>query len=245
MKSYAPIIARELKAEPRTYKGIVQKTDTLLHDQIVDYIRSYFQGKSLRILDWGAGEGALSERLADEGHSVVALDINAESWKGQNVRFLPMNFNVEEEVSKFTEDNKGEFDLVISAEVIEHVENPWSFIRNLKKLDCDIIITTPNISSWWSRFWFLLTGEIWGFRDSSWIDPGHINPLSAVELRNMFKDVGLRIVAVMPGGRLPIIWLYNAKRFIISIFMAVLRPFMSGYKDGWALICHVKPARGT
>jgi SAM-dependent methyltransferase len=240
-RDYAPLIARERKGAGEFYKGIRQKTDTALHEQLVDYIRTSFHGRKLRILDWGGGEGALSERLADEGHEVVAVDVNQESWKGSGAGFFQLDFNDQAAVDDFVERHKDAFDLIVSTEVIEHIESPWAFLRQLRKFDCDIIITTPNISSWWCRFWFFMTGDIWGFRQESWVEPGHINPIGIVEMTNMLADVGFVTRQIRPAGRLPIIWLYNWKRALISLLIFPLRPLMRGYKDGWALCFHASP----
>ena len=235
---YAPWIARELKNKPEFYKGIRQKTDTSLHEQLVDYIRMAFNGRSLKILDWGCGEGALAERLSDEGHDVLAVDMDAEAWKGGKSNFVQVNFNDTNSVDYFIKKYTKQFDLVLSVEVIEHIESPWMFLRGIRKFDCDLIVTTPNISSWWGRFWFLIKGDIWSFDRDAWIQIGHINPISVIELTSILGDLKFEIREVFCGGRLPIIWLYNWKSTLISIMMLALRPIMRGYKDGWVLCFH-------
>lgn len=237
---YAPFIAIE-KKKVEYYKGIRQKTDSLLHEQLDLYIRKAFCGRKISILDWGCGEGALSERLSDEGHSVVAVDIDASAWKGNSARFIVLDFNQKENVSSFVNKFRKRFDLVIMVEVIEHIKSPWEVFHQLRKLDADIIITTPNVSSWWGRLWFLITGDLWSFSSREWSDPGHINPISYVEMVNMLQAIGFEIKSVFPGGRLPIIWFYNLKTVLISISMLMIRPFMRGYKDGWALCYHIIP----
>lgn len=242
VKSYAPFIARELKS-PRHYKGILQKTDTGLHEQLVNYINSAFDQRTLRILDWGCGEGALAEKLSDDGHNVLAVDIDATAWKGKRANFKQLDFNNPIAVDDFVSQHIGQFDLVLCVEVIEHIESPWGLLRQMRRFDCDLLVTTPNISSWWGRFWFLLTGDLWGFGRESWIEPGHINPISLVEMTNSLKDVGFPLIDVFPGGRLPIVWLYNYKRFLISLAMLMFRPIMQGQKDGWVLCFHARPKK--
>jgi len=238
-KNYAPFLAREVK-EPKYYKGILQKTDTGLHEQLVNYIYASFGNRPLRILDWGCGEGALSEKLSDDGHDVLAVDIDSTAWKGKRANFFQLNFNNPAAVDDFVNQHIGQFDLVLCVEVIEHIESPWSLLRQVRRFGCDLIVTTPNISSWWGRFWFFLTGDLWGFTQNGWVDPGHINAISVTEMTNMLNDVGFEVNQVFPGGRLPIIWLYNWKRTLISLVMLVFRPLMKGYKDGWALCFHAR-----
>lgn len=235
--SYAPSVARELKA-PTYYKGILRKTDTGLHDQLASYLHAVFGSRRLRILDWGCGEGALSEKLADDGHDVLAVDIDSTAWKGNRARFVKLDFNDSAALEKFVNQHIGQFDVVLCVEVIEHIEAPWTLLREVRRFGCDLIVTTPNISSWWGRLWFFLTGDLWGFTQDGWIDPGHINAIGVNEMTNMLNDVGFKIEYIFPGGRLPIIWAYNWKRFLISLVMLIFRPLMKGYKDGWALCFH-------
>ncbi len=239
---YAPFVARE-KKEAQYYKGIKQKTDSAVHEQLVCYIRDTFGDEPLKILDWGCGQGALAERLSDEGHEVVAVDMDQNEWKGSSARFVQLDFNQQQHVSDFVSSHKDSFDLIVSVEVIEHIESPWSYLRNLKEFGCDVIVSTPNISSWWGRFWFFVTGELWGFGQNSWNDPGHINPINTIEFNNMLSDIGFKLVRTFPGGCLPIIWLYNWKRALISLAILPLRLLMKGQKDGWILCYHAAPRK--
>jgi len=239
LKKYAPLIARQSK-RTMYYKGIRQKADSNLHEQIVSYITTAYKGAKLNILDWGCGEGALSERLADAGHNVTSVDIDEKSFKSNKASFACIDFNNSLEVRNFIEQNKQKFDLIISVEVIEHIKSPWEFISDLRALNADILITTPNIASWWGRVWFFLTGEIWGFGKESWYEIGHINPITKVELESILYENNFEIVSIFMGGCLPIIWAYNWKRFFLSIFILPFRLIMKGPRDGWVLCVHAK-----
>jgi 2-polyprenyl-3-methyl-5-hydroxy-6-metoxy-1,4-benzoquinol methylase len=53
------------------------------------------------------------------------------------------------------------FDLVTAVEVVEHVESPIGFLRNISRLLTPrgvAVITTPNVDSLPARVKFLLTG---------------------------------------------------------------------------------------
>ena len=56
------------KKKQRHYKGIPMKTDEFVHEQILDLLGPYLSaGENVKILDWGCGAGALSQRLMDHG----------------------------------------------------------------------------------------------------------------------------------------------------------------------------------
>lgn len=234
----SPIIGFD-KKEPQYYKNIRIKTDTYLHNQLSEYINSNFD-KNSKILDWGCGEGALSQKLYDIGFNVTSVDMNKNDFKAQT-EFFQINFNNPDEINKFISEYAGTFDLILGIEVIEHVKSPWDYINNISELSNSntiVIITTPNVSSWWGRFWFLLKGELWGFSENGWKDPGHINPIMDFEIKNISKENNLTLVDFFNGGNQPIIWLFNWKRFVISLIFLPLYPLMQGIKKGW-VNCYV------
>ncbi|MBU0533650.1 MAG: class I SAM-dependent methyltransferase [Candidatus Omnitrophica bacterium] len=241
----SPFFSRN-KQLPQYYKGLLAKSDVNLHAQLLVHIEKLIdahKGKIFRVLDWGCGEGSFSQRLHDLGCEVIAVDMNKKEFKASGPKFYKLNFNAKDEVIQFIKEHSGKFDLIVSIEVIEHVENPWDFLRTLKQL-CSystyLLITTPNISCWWSRFWFLLTGEIWGFCEFSWLEIGHINAIPQVEMVNIFREIGFSHIEVFSGGTLPIIWGYNWKRLLVSIFFLPLQFLIKKEQRGLASCYLVK-----
>lgn len=228
------------------YYGLRQKADKWMHAQIANYVQSYIDcdnKKPIRILDWGAGEGALSKRLHDAGMIVVSVDMDESNFNAVGPKFYKLDFNDQSAVDRFIDENQGSFDLIIATEVIEHIHDAWFFMSGLKRL-CDdqthVIVTTPNVSNWWGRVWFLFTGELWGFSQDGWRNPGHILPITDVQFDGITSDVGFRIVGKASCGFLPIFWLYNIKRFTLSLAFFPLRLLQRGRLEGWATLYHLK-----
>src|SRR6266852_67536 len=79
------------------------------------------------------------------------------------------------------------FDLVVTVEVIEHVESPIGFLRNIGQLLAPggvAVITTPNVDSLPARAKFLLAGKIRMMDDNS--EPTHISPVFFDLFRRQF-----------------------------------------------------------
>jgi len=236
------------KKRPHHYKGLRMKTDTHLHEQLERLVRELLpletaeQGKP-QVLDLGCGEGALSQRLHDLGYEVVSVDVDPAQFKAEGPRFLAVDFNDRSAVERFTNEYQGRPDLILAVEVIEHLQSPWDFLALCRKLcspKTHLVITTPNVASWWSRFWFFLTGELWGFNPESWSDPGHVNPITPTEMRGILRENGFECLDVRAGGNLPVIWAYNWKRLLVSLLVLPFRLVMRGEKDGWVLCYHAK-----
>lgn len=185
------------------YKGIRIKADTGLHEQLEEIVLRNLD-KNKKILDFGCGEGALSQRLKDDGYQIYSVDINAEDFKA-DTQFEALDFNNAAMVSEFYRKHHEEFDLVMGIEVIEHVENPWDYMRNLKSLVKPgglILVSTPNITSYYSRIRFLFYGRFHQFDDVDRVY-GHINPISLDEIEWIGKKLELETVDIRGGGLAP------------------------------------------
>lgn len=245
----APWFGRDRKL-PQFYRGLRIKTDTNLHEQLQGLITDLVPlttslDRKPRVLDLGCGEGALAQRLFDLGFDVLAVDYDPVQFKAKGPTFLCVDLNDPAAIDQLVAEHHGSFDLILAIEVVEHLRSPWEFVAACGRLcrsDTHVIITTPNVSSWWSRVWFFLTGDLWSFGPESLHDPGHISPLTATTIKWLFQQNGLECLGVVPAGSLPIVWAYNWKRLLLSLALLPARWLMRGEKDGWALCYHAKQA---
>ncbi len=228
------------KKKLQYYKGILIKADLNLHEQIAEQLSQLRPPTTrMRVLDLGAGEGALSQRLNDLGYSVVAVDKNQEDFKCTDVPFLRVDLNQEDEIRELQNKLRDSFDIVLGVEVIEHLENPWEYVRLLKSLlkqNGLILITTPNISSWYSRLIFLRNGRFHQFQEGD-LAYGHIAPITPWELRVILEKEDISDVRIIPAGTLPDFWFVpSIKYLIINVVGLLFRIFMRGITGGWCVL---------
>src|SRR3990172_5387631 len=138
------------------YQGLQMHVPPGVHEGVLELLTEYLPAPA-RILDLGAGSGALTRRLLDTGYAVHAADMDLQGWSVVDVRVTQVDFN--REVWDLPEAG---FEAIAAIEVIEYLENPTQFFRNVAKHLVDggiLIFTTPNIVSLQSRRRMLLSGE--------------------------------------------------------------------------------------
>ena len=144
-----------------------------------------------RAVDLGAGSGALAERLLELGVDVTAADAKR-SGHGAHAPFVEVDLNEPDFASRLGVER---FDLVTAVEVIEHLESPLGFLRNVRRLLAPqgaAVITTPNVENLPARVKFLLTARLRMMDGAG--DPTHISPIFFdLLVRQYLPRAGLRL----------------------------------------------------
>lgn len=116
--------------------------------------------KNKNVLDIACGEGYGSYTMVAywEAKHVTGIDISEEAIESANQRFQHDNIDfilgdVEEATKEFADET---FDLIVSYETIEHIQNTKGFLQTLKRLikkDGVILVSCPN------DHWYYPTAE--------------------------------------------------------------------------------------
>lgn len=220
------------------YGDFLIKADNRLHEQVFALLKEDVPTPA-SILDFGCGEGSLSQRLADEGYEVLSVDIDAENFKATTT-FEALDFDDHEQMRAFQARHSGEFEAVVSVEIVEHLENVKTYLETAAELTRSggaIVVSTPNVTSWLSRVTFYFAGVPRGFMENDFQTIGHINPISSGDLEKLLGKTGWSVQRVLPGGLLPRIWITGSPTLFVANVLGFLSyPFMRGLKDGWCVI---------
>jgi 2-polyprenyl-3-methyl-5-hydroxy-6-metoxy-1,4-benzoquinol methylase len=140
------------------------------------------------ILDYGAGKGNLTRRLAATGHfaKIAGADLMPRP------RNLPDGIDwLEQDLNESAPLPAASYDVVVAAEVIEHLENPRSMVRDIFRIlrpGGRIILTTPNNESLRSLLSIILRGHFVSFLDGSY--PAHITALLRKDIERILGEAG-------------------------------------------------------
>jgi SAM-dependent methyltransferase len=152
-----------------------------IHDCVIDSLRTEERGP---LLDVGAGDGTLAGRLRDGGYDVSAVDWVVDDFVHPDIDIVSADLN---DRIPFGDQ---EFLATVATEVIEHLENPWQFIRELYRITEPggvAVLSTPNLANIYTRAWFALTGRLYNFLENAYRDIGHITPVYLWNIERMIE----------------------------------------------------------
>lgn len=217
------------------YKGMLIHADTGVHEQAAVLVKKSFPAGA-SVLDVGAGAGAFSQRLADLGFRVTALDVDPEKWVPKEIPFVQLNIDTGIAASV-----PQVFDAACCLEVVEHVENPWNLLREIHRVVKPggyLLLSTPNITSFLSRSIFFLTGQFHQFEEGDH-SYGHISPISAFELEYAARQSGWEVLDIIDGGSLSVFDFAEMRPLKLTLAKNVLSGLAyvigKGHKKGWCL----------
>jgi 2-polyprenyl-3-methyl-5-hydroxy-6-metoxy-1,4-benzoquinol methylase len=106
--------------------------------------------RPMRVLDVGCGPGWLAEGLQAQGHDVIGIDVAEEPGvRDRMSRFIQADLE-----HGLPESIGGGFDVVVAADVVEHVRRPEQLIAQMAdrlRGGGTIIASVPNIGHWYPR----------------------------------------------------------------------------------------------
>lgn len=105
-----------------------------------------------RVLDLGCGSGFTAAALRRAGHVVVGVDASPDPETARRVDRLvvaDLDLGLPKEVAA-----EGPFDVVVAADVLEHLRSPDRLLRQLHDVctpETILLASVPNISHWYPR----------------------------------------------------------------------------------------------
>lgn len=154
-----------------------------------------------KILEIGTGSGALARqvKIAYPNVNYVGVEVSHEyvHLSGRycdNVYFENIENASGELLREF-----GSVDVVIMADVLEHLIDPWKFLKRLKnwiKPSATLIVCIPNVQHWSIQFG-LLAGNF-DYSESGLLDKTHLRFFTKKTIVNMFESNGYIVKSIKP-----------------------------------------------
>jgi 2-polyprenyl-3-methyl-5-hydroxy-6-metoxy-1,4-benzoquinol methylase len=190
-------IAAGVDARARQSLG---RSDHVMHTMVAELLSA--RHASGVLADVGCGNGDFARVVRGRFRDIMAIDAVHYDGLPADVTFLRADLD-----SARLPLDDGSMDVAVAVEVIEHLENPRAFVRELVRVTRPggwVVVTTPNQLSALSLLTLLVKGRFSAFQERDY--PAHRTALLEIDLRRIAEECGLENVEVAYSrhGRAPL-----------------------------------------
>jgi methionine biosynthesis protein MetW len=178
------LIAERVSAE--RYDGQVDDPD-----EVIGRI-SEFVPRNSRVLDVGCGTGSVSCAIRDKNCATIVgvepSNVRASIARGRGIEVIGESFS--EEIV----DRVGQFDVVLFADVLEHLSDPEPVLRLARRClrpDGLLVVSLPNVAHWSVRT-SLLCGQF-EYESCGIMDVTHLRWFTENSLRRLLRSAGYEV----------------------------------------------------
>ncbi|MCA8958743.1 MAG: class I SAM-dependent methyltransferase [Planctomycetes bacterium] len=158
-----------------------------------------------RALDVGCAEGAVGAALKDSNPrgEVTGIELDAAMAATARTR-LDDVLEVDAQTALDDLAATGRtFELVCCGDVLEHLVDPWSALRSIRRL-CPrgrVVVSLPNVGHW-TTLWSVAVLGVWPYRDRGIHDRTHLRFFARNNLADLFARSGFALREVRRVHRL-------------------------------------------
>jgi len=175
---------------PKHTKYVQGYYDSVRHDAL-----ALLHGPVQNVLEIGCGAGSTIAYMKQQGIAsyVVGVEINEEYLqiaKHSGVDLI-LNSNIEDEKLPF---KNGFFDLILCLDVLEHMFDPWSALKNVLSLlspEGTVIASIPNVQN--IRVILPLIFGQWKYKESGILDNTHLRFFTKASAKYLLEESGFVI----------------------------------------------------
>ncbi len=177
---------------PARYDFAVDPESHSTHAEVIRLV-----GNGKRVLELGPATGYVTAVLRDHGCTVIGIELDeemAERARQYSERVIVGDVEDPEVLEGLAEDR---FDVIVAADVLEHLRDPLDVLRRLRPLLADdgyFVVSVPNIAHGSVRL-ALLEGQF-RYRDAGLLDTTHLRFFTRDTLQELFDEADTAIVEV-------------------------------------------------
>ena len=156
-------------------------------------------GQSKRVLEIGCGPGSITKVLAQQGGcQVTGIELDPEAIKKVTpycVQVMQADLNSSEWPSLL--DGTERFDVVIAADVLEHLYDPWKTLQQMAPLinsNGYFVVSLPHVGH--AAVMSCLINGDFEYRDFGLLDRTHIRFFGLKNIKALFAQANLKIIEV-------------------------------------------------
>jgi len=162
--------------------------------ELIDFFAQHrpFSG---RALDVGCGEGGLGRELLRRGftevHGIEPVPAIADKARADLTTVFEGTFQ------SVDRDALGAFDLIIFADSLEHMIDPWAALTQAREMltpNGAVLLSVPNVAHW-TVLWRALKLGRWDYTDEGLLDRTHLRFFTPATLVESLRAAGFLVLA--------------------------------------------------
>lgn len=149
------------------------------------------------ILEFGCGEGLLGAALKKRQQArVVGVELDEAAAREAHTRLDAVHTG---DVTRIIESLDEKFDWVIGGDILEHIDEPWTFLKSLRRVTAPggrLLLSLPNVGNWAvvsdllrGRFDYVYMGIVCA---------GHVRFFTPATIRDMLAISGWTTESISP-----------------------------------------------
>lgn len=182
------------------YRELVERvglSDT--HQRCIDWVP-----RGARVLELGCSSGFVGARLVmEKGCTVVGAEIDPRAAEEARSVGLEVHVGSLEDAAFLAKlDSLAPFDVVIAADVLEHLSDPPPVLERMKRWIAKngyAIVAVPNVASWNIRSQLFFRGDF-EYQDTGTLDRTHLHHFTWITLHKLVRAQGWNVLETMVDG---------------------------------------------
>ncbi len=153
-----------------------------------------FVGSGKKVLEIGCATGYLSAKMKENGCSVIAVESQREAAEEAKRNGINVIVGDGEELEGLGLE-KNSFDVMLFADVLEHMKRPEEALRTVRELlkpGGYVVVSIPNIAYWTQRLKHLMGN--WDYTKTGIMDETHLRFYTLKTARELLEKAGYRII---------------------------------------------------
>lgn len=186
----------------------------------------FFKNPNIKVLEIGSSSGYMTKEFVSSGGIVDVVERDKDSV--QAVSKVANNVYEGSIDDPILRQSLGVFkyDLIICADVLEHLVDPGATLKFLKTLLTPLgffLISIPNAASWEMRKRLLLRGDF-KYQESGLLDKTHLRFYSLNNFLDFLKELGFRAEEFLPAeSRVPLELSVRKIPFFGNLFIDLIK----------------------
>ncbi len=161
------------------------------HVKIIRYV-----GGGRRVLDVGCATGYLAKRFVENGNGVYGIEIDPEATEEAKKCCKDVIVADVEELKRLPYPEEF-FDVIVCADVLEHLRRPDHVLRMLRqylKPDGLMIVSLPNVAYWRARLNLLF--DNFNYEEIGIMDKTHLRFFTIKTGKELVEEAGFKVIKI-------------------------------------------------